>query len=161
MADVPGVQQTALDGEKDAVTERTGPDPKSVVREKYKQGLELRKSNPDRVPYDGQDLTVYDSSLIALDPDKGENPRHWTKSQKWVATIIVGVYVFLAPFTSTIFAPCLPQIMASIGVTDPIEGALQVSIFVFAFAIGPLVQGKSPPNSCQSTVKAVIVLTKP
>jgi MFS family permease len=40
--------------------------------------------------------------------------------------------------TGTIFAPSVHLVMADLAITDTTIGALQVSIFLFAYAVGPL-----------------------
>jgi MFS family permease len=62
----------------------------------------------------------------------------WPTAKKVRATVIVGGCCFLAPFASTIFAPSIHIVMQDLNITDSTIGALQVSIFLFALAIGPL-----------------------
>lgn len=38
----------------------------------------------------------------------------------------------------TIFAPALLLVMADLGIKNPTLGAIQISIFVLAFALGPI-----------------------
>lgn len=51
---------------------------------------------------------------------------------------MIGGFCFLSPFASTIFAPSVLQVMHDLHITDSTVGALQVSIFMFAYAIAPL-----------------------
>jgi MFS family permease len=62
----------------------------------------------------------------------------WPIAKKVRATAIVGGYYFLSPFASTIFAPSIHLVMRDLAITDSTVGALQVSIFLFALALGPL-----------------------
>jgi MFS family permease len=62
----------------------------------------------------------------------------WPTPKKIRATAIVGGCCFLSPFASTIFAPSIHLVMEDLGITDSTVGALQVSIFLFALALGPL-----------------------
>jgi hypothetical protein len=53
----------AAEKEIDAPTAATEPhQAKELVRKKYQENLEARKSNPDRIIYAGDDLTDLDSS---------------------------------------------------------------------------------------------------
>ncbi|EDN07889.1 predicted protein [Histoplasma mississippiense (nom. inval.)] len=71
-----------------------------LVTERYQEELKLREASPDKVFYDGVNLS-------GLDP-------------------------------STIFAPALLLVMADLGIKNPTLGAIQISIFVLAFALGPI-----------------------
>lgn len=62
----------------------------------------------------------------------------WTSKRKWTVTLLVGAYCFLAPFTSTIFAPSLASVMAGTNETNPEKGALHIAIFLIAFAVAPI-----------------------
>ena len=106
------------------------------VQKAYQDGLAERSSNPDKLIWDGKDIVYLDSNLIALPEDI--HPRLWSPRRKWVATTLVGSLCFLAPFTATIFAPSINLVMEDLGMTDPIQGALQTAVFLFAFAIAPL-----------------------
>lgn len=63
----------------------------------------------------------------------------WPIKKKALATFMIGAYCFLSPFSSTIFTPSIHLIMTDLGIVDSTLGALTVSIFLFAYAIGPLV----------------------
>src|SRR5271155_3732174 len=81
------------------------------------------------------------------------NPKNWPNRKKWTATVIMAVYAFLAPFASSILvslslsnpahyqAPAIGQISEEFDETNITILALLVSIFVLAFAIGPLIAG--------------------
>ncbi|OJJ03159.1 hypothetical protein ASPVEDRAFT_84613 [Aspergillus versicolor CBS 583.65] len=88
--------------------------------------------------YDGEDLSGLDPDLITLDSDAGENPQKWTVKRKWATTAFTAIFCFIPPFASTIFAPALLLVMDDLDISDATVGALQVSIFLFSFAIGPL-----------------------
>ncbi|KAL1866817.1 hypothetical protein VTK73DRAFT_4516 [Phialemonium thermophilum] len=124
--------------QKDKPCESPGFSARAVVASRYADALEERRSRPDRVFYDGEDLGELDPNLVVLSSEARENPRSWTVARKWTVTILVGAYCFLAPFTSTIFAPSLPAVMSEIGETDPVKGALQVGVFLLAFGVAPL-----------------------
>ncbi|TQV99624.1 MFS polyamine transporter [Cordyceps javanica] len=131
-----------------------------IVARQYAKSLEEQHSNPDRVFYDGEDLQGLDPMLVALSTVDKENPRHWTKAKKWRVTVVLGAYAFFAPFASqglaynhngellnsvrltsllgTIFAPSLESVMEDLGETSPVRGALQIGIFLIAFALAPI-----------------------
>ncbi|BCS29531.1 MFS transporter [Aspergillus puulaauensis] len=88
--------------------------------------------------YDGEDLSGLDPDLITLDSEAGENPQKWTLKRKWATTAFTAIFCFIPPFASTIFAPALLLVMADLDISDATIGALQVSIFLFSFGIGPL-----------------------
>ncbi|KAJ6604016.1 MFS polyamine transporter [Mycena sp. CBHHK59/15] len=56
--------------------------------------------------------------------------------KKWGATIIVALFTFISPVTSTIIAPPSHAVAAQFGVTDNVVIALFTSIFVLAY--GPM-----------------------
>ncbi|RSL78424.1 hypothetical protein CEP51_008217 [Fusarium floridanum] len=100
------------------------PSPRSEVTAKYNQNAEQRAKEPDYIFYGGDDLRD-------LDPDTQQHPR-------WTVTLLVGAYCFLAPFTSTIFAPSLSSVMADTNETDPAKAALHIAMFLIAFAVAPI-----------------------
>ncbi|OJD12649.1 hypothetical protein AJ78_06788 [Emergomyces pasteurianus Ep9510] len=113
-------------------------DRRKLVAKRYQEELKLREANPDKIFYDGVDLGELDPNLITLSPDANENPRRWTQQAKWMNTTLMGGYCFLPPFASTIFAPALLLVMTDLGINNPTLGAMQISIFVLAFALGPI-----------------------
>lgn len=74
-------------------------------------------------------------------PDDPENPRNWTTRKKWAATLIVSSFTFISPVSSSMVAPALTAISRELGITAEIEEQLVLSIFVLAYAIGPLFLG--------------------
>ena len=73
--------------------------------------------------------------------DDPENPKNWKLSRKWSATVLVSLFTFMAPFSSSMIAPCLDQIALDFSVTDKFEETMMLSIFILAFAVGPLIFG--------------------
>ncbi|KAF9654303.1 MFS polyamine transporter [Thelephora ganbajun] len=57
-------------------------------------------------------------------PDDPNNPRNWMFRKKWVVTVLASAYTFLSP--------------REFHITNPVEAVLTVSIFVLAYAFGPL-----------------------
>ena len=81
-----------------------------------------------------RDPTVVDWDS-ANDP---ENPKNWTMKRKWAATFVVSAYTFISPVSSSMIAPALGKVSEEFGITNEVESALVLSIFVLAYAIGPL-----------------------
>ncbi|RMJ16370.1 hypothetical protein CDV36_003943 [Fusarium kuroshium] len=114
------------------------PSPRSEVTDKYNQNVEQRAKEPDYIFYDGDDLRDLDPDLVVLSSDTQQHPRNWPNKKKWTVTLLVGAYCFLAPFTSTIFAPSLSSVMADTNETDPAKAALHIAMFLIAFAVAPI-----------------------
>lgn len=73
--------------------------------------------------------------------DDPEDPKNWKMGRKWSATVLVSLFTFMAPLTSSMIAPCLDIMAKDFGVTNQVEKIMMLSIFMLAFAIGPLVFG--------------------
>ncbi|KAI9835114.1 MAG: hypothetical protein M1838_005371 [Thelocarpon superellum] len=71
-------------------------------------------------------------------PDDPANPKNWTFRRKWSATIVVSLFTFISPVSSSMVAPALTAISQELGITSEIESQLSLSIFVLAYAVGPL-----------------------
>ncbi|KAJ7260114.1 multidrug resistance protein 4 [Mycena rebaudengoi] len=74
----------------------------------------------------------------AADP---QNPRNWTTGRKWTAAGVVASYNFIAPFGSSIVSPALSDIAHHYHMTSPTLIAMTLSVYVLAFAVGPLIFG--------------------
>ncbi|KAF8577723.1 multidrug resistance protein 4 [Ramaria rubella] len=70
-----------------------------------------------------------------------ENPRNWSLRVKWRMTAIVSLYTFVAPLASSMMAPGLPDIALHYHIANPTVVALTLSIYLLAFAVGPLLLG--------------------
>lgn len=83
-----------------------------------------------------------DPNLVTWDgPDDPENPKNWSTKRKWAATFVVSSFTFISPVASSMVAPALTTIAADFGITDEVESQLVLSIFILAYAIGPLFLG--------------------
>ncbi|KAJ3089947.1 hypothetical protein HK100_007598 [Physocladia obscura] len=67
------------------------------------------------------------------------NPQEWPKSKKWRAVSVAAAYTFLSPISSSMVAPALPIMASDLKMTETIEVEMAMSIFVLAFAFGPLI----------------------
>ncbi|KAE8411492.1 major facilitator superfamily domain-containing protein [Aspergillus pseudocaelatus] len=74
-------------------------------------------------------------------PDDPEDPKNWKTSKKWMAVITVSCFTFISPASSSMVAPALSIMAKDFHVTDEIESQLMLSVFVLAYAVGPLFLG--------------------
>ncbi|CAE6390499.1 unnamed protein product [Rhizoctonia solani] len=107
--------------------------------------LEGGKANPPRV---GENASPEGQvTRTAKDTEKGaednweqdpRNPRLWSGHRKWGAAAIVSIYTLISPLASSMIAPGLPEIAQAFGITNSTVAALTLSIFILAYAVGPL-----------------------
>ncbi|KAF3012528.1 hypothetical protein E8E15_002967 [Penicillium rubens] len=84
----------------------------------------------------------HDPKLVKWEgPEDPENPKNWSNKKKWAATITVSLFTFISPVSSSMVAPALPSLAADLKVTDEVVSQLMLSIFVLAYAVGPLFLG--------------------
>ncbi|EON66201.1 hypothetical protein W97_05594 [Coniosporium apollinis CBS 100218] len=102
-------------------------DVEAAAAQLEKQTTARSQKDPDLVTWDG--------------PDDPANPKNWSTKQKWAATVIVSSFTFISPVSSSMVAPALTTIAQDLGITQEVEAALVLSIFVLAYAIGPLFLG--------------------
>ena len=69
------------------------------------------------------------------------NPKNWPSKKKWAATACIASFTFLSPLASSMIAPAIPDIMQDFNITRPLEGQITLSIFVLAYAVGPMLLG--------------------
>jgi multidrug resistance protein len=74
-------------------------------------------------------------------PDDPANPKNWTRKRKWVATLVVSSFTFISPVSSSMVAPAIQSISSEFNITNTVEQQLLLSVFVLAYAIGPLFLG--------------------
>lgn len=73
---------------------------------------------------------------VALDHD--EEPKNWSQRRKWTITILTSLGDLVCLMSSTMMAPALPEIARDMDTT--LEAAnMSLSIFVLAFAFGPMI----------------------
>ncbi|PTU18842.1 hypothetical protein P175DRAFT_0511289 [Aspergillus ochraceoroseus IBT 24754] len=89
----------------------------------------------------------YIGTIAALDdvtwtsPHDPENPKNWPMRKKWVTVIMVSSFTFISPVTSSMVAPALAALAADLHITSSVISQLTLSIFVLAYAVGPLFLG--------------------
>ncbi|GBE84877.1 MFS polyamine transporter [Sparassis latifolia] len=88
-------------------------------------------------PDDDQDVLIIDWD----GPDDPQNPKNWSYKRKWAATAIVSAFTFISPVSSSMTAPASNQLAAQFHVTNSAQIALMTSIFILAYAFGPLFLG--------------------
>ncbi|KAI0176143.1 MFS general substrate transporter [Hypoxylon sp. FL1284] len=94
------------------------------------EGEESEKApatNPNPMSWDG--------------PDDPENPKNWPITKKYGAVLIVSLFTLASPVASSMVAPSLTVIGEELNIPDAFEQSLVLSIFVLAYAIGPLIWG--------------------
>ena len=74
-------------------------------------------------------------------PNDPANPKNWTMKRKWAATFIISAFTFVSPVSSSMISPALTAISRDFHITNQVELELTLSIFVLAYAIGPLFLG--------------------
>lgn len=73
--------------------------------------------------------------------DDRANPKNWAMSRKWAVTITVSLFTFISPVSSSMVAPALTKIADELKIQSEVETQLTLSIFVLAYAVGPLCFG--------------------
>ena len=74
-------------------------------------------------------------------PDDPLNPLNWPLGRKWTVTLIVSSFTFTSSLASTMVAPALQAISNDLAIHSFTEQMLILSIFMIAYAIGPLFLG--------------------
>ncbi|CAK7231496.1 hypothetical protein SBRCBS47491_007949 [Sporothrix bragantina] len=83
-----------------------------------------------------------DPNLVKWEgPDDPENPKNWKISKKWAAVFIVSLFTLISPVSSSMVAPALSDIGRDFDITSSVERLMTMSIFILAYAVGPLFLG--------------------
>ena len=61
--------------------------------------------------------------------------------RKWAATGIVSAFTLVSPISSSMISPALSAISRDFHISNQVESQLALSIFVLAYAVGPLFIG--------------------
>ena len=70
-----------------------------------------------------------------------KRPQNWPARRKWAAAVVVSSYTFISPVSSSMVAPALISMSEELGIKTQMESAMVLSIFVLAYAVGPLFLG--------------------
>lgn len=73
--------------------------------------------------------------------DDPENPKNWTTKQKWAAVFVVPCFTLISPVASSMLAPALAALGKDLHIDNSIVLEMTLSVFVLAYAIGPLFFG--------------------
>ena len=87
-----------------------------------------------RYPGQGTPESPY---VVDFLPQDGSNPQQFSKSKKWTITMLQAVATLAVAFVSTAYSGGIAEIIMYFHVST-IVAILGVSLFVFGFAIGPL-----------------------
>ncbi|KAF8973708.1 MFS general substrate transporter [Flammula alnicola] len=83
----------------------------------------------------------YDPYLIdEFEPGDPENPRNWSNGKRWYLTLISGLLVLNATFSSSSPSGIFSQLMAEFKMSEKV-GILTLSLFVCGYCVGPLLWG--------------------
>ncbi|KAJ8082471.1 hypothetical protein PM082_008326 [Marasmius tenuissimus] len=93
--------------------------------------------------YNSEESIRDTKSIVDWDgPGDPQNPRNWSKKQRWTVTLVVSLFTFISPVGSSISSPSLPAISRDLGIPPgSILENMTLSIFVLAYALGPLIWG--------------------
>ncbi|KAL4805903.1 major facilitator superfamily domain-containing protein [Aspergillus unguis] len=95
---------------------------------------ELEKSRTGR--------SEHDPKLVTWNgPDDPDNPKNWPMKKKWSIVLTVSCFTLISPVSSSMVAPALSTLAKDLNITDAVESQLTLSIFVLAYAVGPLFLG--------------------
>ena len=87
-------------------------------------------------------ITNRDPDLVTWDgPNDPENPKNWPDGVRWRNTWAVSLFVFISPISSSMVAPAMESLAKSLGMHTQVETYLSLSIFILAYAIGPIFFG--------------------
>ncbi|MCJ1378598.1 hypothetical protein MMC17_001697 [Xylographa soralifera] len=84
-------------------------------------------------------VTSIDRVPAFQDSEKDGKPED--PSLKWRATVIVSIFSFVGPLTSSMVAPALGNMAADLKMTNTIKIEISLSIFILAWAIAPFFLG--------------------
>ncbi|KAF9066975.1 MFS general substrate transporter [Rhodocollybia butyracea] len=104
--------------------------------------LPRSSSNNNDTVEDGEAENEADAIIVDWDgPNDPQNPKNWSFGRKWAATAIVSAFTFISPVSSSMVAPATDVIASQFGITSEVLIAMTTSIFILAYAIGPLFLG--------------------
>ena len=92
------------------------------------------RSDPGATP------SLANLNVHTLNVEEGDesNPHNWPKRTKYIHTIIISLFVFISPASSSMVAPALVTIAHDLHIVQAIQSQLVVSTFVLTYSIGPL-----------------------
>ncbi|KAK2728273.1 MFS multidrug transporter [Colletotrichum kahawae] len=118
-----------------------------AVVEHVRSSIEVFSAPPELDRHStGEDSVVaedkQESILITWDgPNDPRSPKNWPSKKKWAAVFCVSFYTLLSPVSSSMVAPALEATAHDLTIPSAFEQILVLSIFVLAYALGPLIWG--------------------
>ncbi|KAF1949636.1 MFS multidrug transporter-like protein [Byssothecium circinans] len=95
----------------------------------YDPGKQVLSDSDDDNNNNAEDL------VVAWDgPHDLANPLSWSWRRKWIVTILVSMFIFISPFSSTMVTPALPDISADFDIPEGFTQQLVMSIFLLGYA---------------------------
>ncbi|KAL0577543.1 hypothetical protein V5O48_004441 [Marasmius crinis-equi] len=100
-------------------------------------------TSPEPDGFDSSETLRESETFVSWDgPNDPDNPRNWSKKQRWTVTLVVSLFTFISPVGSSISSPSLPAISRELNIAPgSILENMTLSIFVLAYALGPLIWG--------------------
>ncbi|KHN97618.1 Major facilitator superfamily domain, general substrate transporter [Metarhizium album ARSEF 1941] len=102
---------------------------------------DIESAQPSAATTDTDSPKDGDANLVAWAPSDPEHPRNWPRPTKWKTTLTVSLFVFVSPISSAMIAPALEDLGRSLDMKGSVEVYLSMSIFILAYAVGPIVFG--------------------
>jgi hypothetical protein len=130
-------------GQEEVESQYEEPTGDAVAEDRSAENAELEKRTTlTRQPTSKSARSVRDPNMVSWNgPDDPENPKNWPLKRKWIATFVVSSFTFISPVASAMVAPALPQMAKDLGVHSEVESQMMLSIFLLAYAVGPLFLG--------------------
>ncbi|KAF7791140.1 hypothetical protein EIP86_002151 [Pleurotus ostreatoroseus] len=122
-------------GEMSEKVTNSGPGDGDGDGSRVKEPIDLKAPHVDAEASDNVLIVDWDG------PDDPQNPKNWSFKRKWAATAIVSAFTFISPISSSMVAPAASVIAVEFGITNTVVIALTISVFVLAYAFGPLFLG--------------------
>ncbi|KAF2712769.1 MFS general substrate transporter [Pleomassaria siparia CBS 279.74] len=82
-----------------------------------------------------------DANVVWWSPQDRDDPLSWPRWKKALNITIICSMCFISPFSSSVFAPAVPNMTKEFDETDVYLSAFVVSSYVLGYAVGPLVVG--------------------
>ncbi|KAJ7591012.1 MFS polyamine transporter [Mycena floridula] len=115
--------------------------PKNQTTEKSstQQDMPIPSTNPTLTE---QNSIEQDVLIVDFDgPEDSLNPQNWSNKKKWISTLIVASFTFISPVSSSMVAPASRAVAEQFNIHSSVSSAMTISIFILAYAIGPLFLG--------------------
>ncbi|KAJ7593505.1 MFS polyamine transporter [Mycena floridula] len=94
------------------------------------------------IPSTNPTLTEQEVIIVDFDgPEDAFNPQNWSNKKKWISTLIVASFTFISPVSSAMIAPASRAVAEQFDIHSSVTSAMAISIFILAYAIGPLFLG--------------------